>query len=309
MTDDNPQTEQVTERVTKSYTSPYFWLIFIIILTIFVLLGFGGFQLLTQHTKIENMTQSIDGLSQQLTALQKENIENKTKEAPSSSSQFTLLYAKVLIEMANNQMSFGNPSSALELLNQALNIITQLNDTKLATLSQALKNDIAKLNTAPSSDLSELYLKINELDKTIDQLPFPALPLMPSTNGPNAQHGTFWQKLLAKSKQTLQQIVIVRRTDSDVMFPAESKPFLYQNLHAQIENMMWAVLHHNTAVYHASIDRASKWIAHYFDQHAGLTKQTLAELASLKEQSLQIEQPDLAATLHLFDQLATNTNG
>lgn len=83
-------------------------------------------------------------------------------------------------------------------------------------------------------------------------------------------------------------------TAAPLIFP-EEKMFLYQNLHAQLENAMWAALHHNPDVYKTSLARASAWITQYFAQEAPETKAVLARLNEL-------QQVDVKAAV------ATNTN-
>ncbi|HEX4045654.1 MAG TPA: uroporphyrinogen-III C-methyltransferase, partial [Gammaproteobacteria bacterium] len=82
----------------------------------------------------------------------------------------------------------------------------------------------------------------------------------------------------------------------------EEKMFLYQNLHAQMEGAMWAVLQHNTAIYQASLARAIVWITHYFDPAAAVSTTLLQQLQTLEKTNLQPATANLADTLQLFDQ-------
>ena len=60
----------------------------------------------------------------------------------------------------------------------------------------------------------------------------------------------------------VKQIVVVRynaSTTLPLVLP-EEKSFLYQNLHAEMESAMWAVLHRNPSVYQTSLTRLTSWI-------------------------------------------------
>src|SRR5438045_770691 len=82
----------------------------------------------------------------------------------------------------------------------------------------------------------------------------------------------------------------------------DEKIFLYQNLHAQLENAMWAVLQQNADIYQSSLKRASAWVQLYFAQDAAQTKIMLQNLEELQKINIQPTSINLAATLQLFDQ-------
>lgn len=322
MTDDTPQREEerVTpeeERVTshKASKSYFFWITLIFILIVLIVMGLGSMQFMAQQSKLHNITKSITALETKLsedeTRITEKPAENQPQEKPSSLQQAQLLQAQFLAQMADNQIKFGQQAFALQLLNQALTIIRQLNDTNLAALEQSVSHDIESLTSGiGTNDPTKNYVILNRIDGEINQLPFPSLPLEPvKTMTVNTDH-SIWQKILNKSKQALQQIIIVRRIDTDnVLLPPESKQFLYQNVHAQLENMMWALLHQNQTIYQTSLDRTVMLITKYFDQSAPLTKQILSELSSLKDQDMNMQKIELQSTLNLFDQSINAMNG
>ena len=78
----------------------------------------------------------------------------------------------------------------------------------------------------------------------------------------------------------MKKIVIVHYNGSEqlpLVLPDE-KIFLYQNLHAQLENAMWAVLHQRAEIYQASVMRAVGWTQRYFDQAAPATQSMISNL-------------------------------
>jgi uroporphyrin-3 C-methyltransferase len=87
----------------------------------------------------------------------------------------------------------------------------------------------------------------------------------------------------------------------------EEKAFLYQNLHAQMESAMWAVLQHNNDVYQASLARSLAWIQLYFDQEAAPTKNMLQNIAELQKTNIELKATNLSATLQLFDNYFAQT--
>ncbi|HVE44917.1 MAG TPA: uroporphyrinogen-III C-methyltransferase [Gammaproteobacteria bacterium] len=145
---------------------------------------------------------------------------------------------------------------------------------------------IAKWRTVQQEDIDALYAQIAALDKQLDQLPFSPTPLT-STIVPTIQidpHLPWWKAGLLRLWQALQQIMIVRRDDNHqiALVVPEDKPLIYQNLHAKVESIIWAVLHHNSMVYSDSLDRLSVWIEQYFDKTAPYTQSVLSNIARLK---------------------------
>jgi uncharacterized protein HemX len=81
----------------------------------------------------------------------------------------------------------------------------------------------------------------------------------------------------------------------------EERGFLYQNLHAEMQNAMWAVLHHNGAVYQASLAHINSWIKQYFVQQAPATISMLQSLVALQAINIQPQTTNMTALVQQFD--------
>lgn len=142
-------------------------------------------------------------------------------------------------------------------------------------------------------DITEIYLQLNFLNAQLDTLVLPSNPLAGYqknilATSDNTPPSSWWRSLLDKLMQMLSKIVIISPNNGkrQPLVMPEAKAFLYQNLHAQMENVMWSVLHRNNEVYHASLLRMTQWINTYFALDNVQTQNVLKDLQRL--QTVQI---------------------
>lgn len=146
-------------------------------------------------------------------------------------------------------------------------------------------------------DLTEIYLQLNFLNAQLDALPLPVSPLSNVQNAlankASAAATSWWQAIVDKLMAMLSKIVIVHYNPTDIkpLVAPEAKTFIYQNLHAQMENVMWAVLHRNNEIYHSGLIRMSQWINTYFALDKAQTQNVLKEIQRLQTVQLPMSQP------------------
>lgn len=165
--------------------------------------------------------------------------------------------------------------------------------SQVQSLAQAVQQ-MQQVNAYNNQDITELFIQLNALNDQLDQLPLPPMPLQQEALPASAADETgmsWWQKGLSRSWQALRQIVIVRYNDKKMMplVMPEDRYFLYQNLHVQMQNAIWGVLHRNPAVYQISLANVEKWVQQYFVQQSPATINVLQALTTLR--AVSIEQP------------------
>lgn len=216
--------------------------------------------------------------------------------------------SQYLVKLASERMLYtSEPQSALPLLERALQILVNTNEPPIVAIRTALINDIKNLNAQAKVEVGSTYAYINQLDQLIDTLTLPFAPLstqekMLPANVP--EDLPWWKKGLQHSANILKQVIIVRRNESNtlpVVMPDE-KAYLFQNLHAQMENITWGLLHRDPAVYQTSILRALTWVQTYFVQDKPQTQTVIAGLQKLQAINFDTSKIDLSPTLALFDQ-------
>ncbi|TAK72022.1 MAG: hypothetical protein EPO11_10590 [Gammaproteobacteria bacterium] len=227
------------------------------------------------------------------------------------SSKWYVTEAQYLVRLANDHLQLAhNIPLTVTLLQRAEQVLQPVSTNEILELRKSITTDISNLQAIPQVDTTALYLQLAALNAQLEQLPMPAAPLKASTSSPAPSSTvSWWRAGLQETWNALHKIVIVRYNtahDLALVMP-EEKPFLYQNLHAQMESAMWAVLHRNEAVYQTSLDQLATWIPRYFDQDAMLTQTFLQNLHVLQKMNIQPPKVNLTDTLKLFDQYFAQT--
>lgn len=214
--------------------------------------------------------------------------------------------AEYLVKMANDNLQFSNNTAlAVSLLERADQELASIQDGTAENLRQAIQQNLTTIKALPQIDVENLYSQLVNIDNQIDQISLPATPLQPEAavaSVPKNPNESWWQSAMDRIGKALRNIVIVRKVDENaapVVTPDE-KGFLYQNLHAQLQNAIWGLLHRNNKVYQASLERMQSWIKLYFVQDAELTKNILQALSELAKTDVQAQSTNLDETLKLF---------
>jgi uroporphyrin-3 C-methyltransferase len=210
--------------------------------------------------------------------------------------------AEALIKMANNQLQFShNTHAAIQLLQQADQQLQSTSDPALLDVRKSIAADLANLKAASTVDVTSVFLRLYALNEVIDKLP---LPLEPLKQEQQTDKETFsWKNGMHALMQGLNKIVIVKKNDASALplILPDEKIFLYQNLHAQLDNASWGLLQANNAIYQASLEHAVKWVQQYFVQDADATKNLLQQLSDLQKINIQPADVTLTHTLQLLD--------
>jgi uroporphyrin-3 C-methyltransferase len=250
--------------------------------------------------------QQANDKSQSLAAEQEKIIADWKRSAAGDLEKWRVAESFYLVKLANDHLQFShNTQLALTLLQRADAVLQEQSHDGFLDIRQSIAADIARIQAAPKVNVTDTYLALTGLDTSFNQLPLPYSPLKQTevVAPRNYDAMPWWKATWLKTWDSLRKVIIVRNTTQSTLplvLPDE-KPFLYQNMHAQMESVMWALLAHNDAVYHASLTRLIDWVATYFDQDAAETKTTLEKLKAL--QALNIEPPtmNVSPTLELFD--------
>lgn len=264
---------------------------------------------------IEELQQSAQK-SQALSERQESMIADWQASQKGDLNKWYVAEAQYLTRLASDHVQFSyNITMAITLLQRADQVLEKLNDTGLLEIRKAIATDIATLQALPQVDVTQLYVRLVALNNQLDQLPLPVNPLKAETQpvpaAPADQANlSWWKKGLNQTEEALRKIVIVRKSTANALplVMPEEKIFFYQNLHAQMESAMWAVLHRNADVYQASLNRMITWIQQYFAQDAAQTKTVLDSLRALQAENIQPPTAtNLSATLQLFDTYAAQS--
>jgi uroporphyrin-3 C-methyltransferase len=256
--------------------------------------------------------QQITQKSQALSAQQEQFISEWRSAQKGDLNKWHITEAQYLVKLADDQLQFSrNIQLAALLLQEADKILAGMQDGSVNEIRKSLATDLLNLQAAPKVDITALYLRLTALNNLIDKLPLPFNPLKADGDSPlpaaNTSELPWWKAGLVYSWDALRKIVIVRKNESNTLplVMPDEKIFLYQNLHAQMEDAMWGLLHHHEAVYKASLVRAAAWVKQYFVQDAAESRAALQEIEALQKENIEPAAMNLSHSLQLFDQYHT----
>jgi uroporphyrin-3 C-methyltransferase len=245
--------------------------------------------------------------SEELSGKQEQMIADWQAAQKGDLDKWYVAEAQYLVRLANDHLQFTHDvNMAMTLLQRAEQALQTMQTASTLEIRKSIASDIANLQATPNVDITDLYLHLTALNNQINQLPLPESPLQADKQQPVAAidpNLSWWQAGFARTMQMMHQIVIVHRYDNNAMplVLPEEKTFLYQNLHAQLENAIWGVLHRKPEIYEEGVTRTVSWIKQYFVQDAPATKSMLENLQELQKIDIKPPVANLSATLQLFD--------
>ncbi len=277
------------------------------------------------------MTGKIDANQQELMALRQavEQAQNnaKTLQATLTDQQqaisqihntdqvkdvFSVSEVQYLAALAQDNLQIGdNVPLVINLLQTADQKIRDLTDPKLLPIRKALAADITALQAVPTVDITGIYLQLVALNTQVDKLPLPTLrPAQETTEAANGgKRLVWWKRGLQQSWDVIRKMVVIRYNKSGQIpfMTPDQQQYLYQNLHAEFQQAMSAVVQRQPAIYQASLTQAASWIQQYFLGDAQATQAMLNSISQLQAQNIKPALPDINATLQALREFTAAT--
>ena len=206
--------------------------------------------------------------------------------------------ADYLVNLAGRQLwVMRDILTATTLMETADQRLANLNDPSLSPIRQAIAEDIQQLKSIKRVDLDGIVLRLNSLQKEIDNLPL-ANAFLPEAleEKPNivSQDVIDWQSnLKASFNDFISQFITYRKREGSVvplLTPAQTF-YLKENLTAKLNQSITAAYRENTALYQSSLETAKEWTLRFFDQNAQSTIGFLQALNSLEQQTIEVTYP------------------
>jgi uroporphyrin-III C-methyltransferase len=214
---------------------------------------------------------------------------------------FAEIEQSLLIASQQLQLA-GNVKAALIALESADARLQRMQQPQLIALRKALNTDIERLKALPFVDTVGVSLKLDNVIATVDALPL-AMEVRPQVDPaaqvPATAAGAGWQRLLSEAWAELKQLVRVQRVDQPavpLLAPAHSY-FLRENLKLRLLGARLAVLVRDQVSYRADLQAAREWLTRYYDTRERSVASALATLRNLHGSDIDIDLPDMSATL------------
>ncbi|MEW6347179.1 MAG: fused uroporphyrinogen-III synthase HemD/membrane protein HemX [Pseudomonadota bacterium] len=233
---------------------------------------------------------------------------------------WTLAEVGQMLSSASQQLQLtGNTQLALFALQSADTRLAASDSAQAVAVRKAIAQDIDKLKSAPSTDLTGLAIKLDNAIDQVDSLPLDGEALIAHT----VPHATppadtakvaaatgeprwkvWWQEFSTGIGQQLTSLVQVRRIDNaDAMLVTPDQGyFLRENLKLRLLSARLALLARNQTTLKSDLHAADAALARYFD-NASKRTQTVRELVKdVDTGSAAVEVPNLNTSLQAVNQ-------
>lgn len=225
-----------------------------------------------------------------------QELSRNRDEAAFAEIEQSLLIASQQLQLA------GNVKAALIALQNADARIQRLERPQLTPLRKALNRDMDRLKALPFVDTVGISVKLDNVISAVDILPL-AMEVRPPAAAagetPHVAPANTWQRFAREAWTELKQLVRVQNTGrAEVPLLAPSQTFfLRENLKLRLLGARLALLSRDQTSYKADLKAAGEWITKYYDTREKAVANALSTLRNLHEGDINIEMPDISATL------------
>lgn len=261
------------------------------------------------HAKVDNSQNAQSQLQNKLEHLDKQ-VQNVMSQRFYHNQDWLLLKARYYLELAQiNAHWSSNFDSTISLLQQADQLLTQLNDPKIFEIRQAIAKDISQLQAIPLLDSAGILSTLDAAQNTIKEL---SIPLPANTSESAADQAktsdnssSSWRLHLHDSINALEKLVVIRRHDHEVkpLISPLLEAILKEKLSINLQEAQWAVLNKNPFVYQLVLKQAITNLKTNFNENTQNTAALIKKLTQLQQVKLSQKKPDIKSALPLLNEL------
>ncbi len=244
----------------------------------------------TLNDEIVIKGQTIDALQMQMSqfAKMKENTPNEWKLAEAN---YLLINAQRKLQLTDDVYV------AIVLLQNADQILSQLDIASVPRLREAINQDLQTLKAVKKVNTEQIILQLSNLSAHVDDLMPLTLRHKQVANEPSHSI-TDWQENAKKTMDTLMDKfirVIPKTANSQGLLTPEQEIYLRENLRLRLQIATLAVIRHQEALYQQSLQLVADWVKRYFDKNDQTTTQFLEIVQKLQAEPITVELPLLSS--------------
>jgi uroporphyrinogen III methyltransferase/synthase len=233
---------------------------------------------------------------------------------------WTLAEVGQMLSSASQQLQLtGNTQLALFALQSADTRLAASDGAQVMAVRKAIAQDIDKLKSAPSTDLTGLAIKLDNAIDQVDSLPLNGEALIAHTV-PHAvapadtaqvaaatgepRWKVWWQQFYTGIGQQLTSLVQVRRIDNAdaMLITPDEGYFLRENLKLRLLSARLALLSRNQTTLKSDLHAADAALARYFDNASKRTQTVRGLVKDVDDGSAAVEVPNLNTSLQAVNQ-------
>lgn len=229
-------------------------------------------------------------------------LETLYQELSRSRDELILAEVEQILLIASQQLQLANNvKAALIALEAADARLARSDRPQLTQLRRVVARDIERLKAAPFVDVTGMGLKIERVTEAVDELPLAmdARPVETSSAAPAPANTVRWRALLDSLWQDLRSMVRIESGDgAEVpLLAPEQVFFLRENLKLRLLSARLALLARDETTFRADLAAAIAWLTRFYDGRSKSVALAIDTLEQLSKSELQIELPDVGASL------------
>lgn len=285
--------------------------ILVAVLSVFQFEKYQKFEASTSET-LNQLNAKIDQIPHLQKTIQQQEQELQMLAKRNATPSWSKQEAEYLVRMASAKLTFAyDVNTAIQLLETADHSLVSLNDPTLNPIREALAADRATLKTIKLPDLEGLWLKVGALLEQVSMLPTRGLrgphsndetapaPAPESTKKSDATTESSWRQSLQNTQQELKDIIKIQRHNKPIepILSSAEQLLAKEHLYLALEQIRWAILERNNAIYQQAIKEAQTLLENHFENSDERVKNLSSELKALAEINLKPKLPSLEQTL------------
>lgn len=236
---------------------------------------------------------------------QRAAVEALYQDFSSSRDEMVLADVEQMLIIAGQQLQLSaNVKAALIAMQQADDQLKRMDRVALNNLRDAIGRDMDKLRALPNIDVPDINSNIDNLIMAVDTLQLEQDATRLAQQGKPAvaipvREESAWQRLLREIWEDAKRLVRIenmQKNELPLLAPTQIF-FLRENLKLRLLSARLALLSHDEASFRHDLKLAQDWLVRYFDTKSSDATQALATLQKLRQASINIELPDISASL------------
>jgi len=274
--------------------------------------------LATVHQSDSQVAQLEGKLADAQTAQQA--LQQQYSDLARNRDDWTMAEVGQMLSAASQQLQLtGNTQLALFALQSADTRLAASDSPQAVTVRKAIAQDIDKLKSAPSTDLTGMAIKLDNAIDQVDNLPLsgeapiahatPKAATWADTAKVAAATGeprwkVWWREVTTGIGQQLTSLVQVRRIDNaDAMLVTPDQGyFVRENLKLRLLSARLALLSRNQTTLKSDLQASQAALTRYFDNTSKKTQTVIDLVKQVDAGSAAVELPNLNTSLQAVNQ-------
>lgn len=248
--------------------------------------------------KLAVVEQKLAESQSQQVALQAmyQDIAKVSDDASVAEIEQILLIASQQLQLA------GDVKAALAALQTVELRLQRLNRPRFVPLRRAVNQDIEKLRALPFVDVIGISVQLDSLLNEIDNLPLVAgrAERVSEKKPAAAPTDNIFRRIGAEMWGEVKSLLRIQNMEKNALplLPPEQAYFVRENLKLRLLTARIALLQRQQSSYASDLQAAEYALERYFDSSARPARQALAALRELRRKRVNIDPPDISASLN-----------